>query len=71
MRKIEELLSKKCMSTYRFAKLIGVSQQTGRNIVQKKQFGKEYVLFQKICKELNCNPKDLLTKDELTELKNL
>ena len=71
MRKIEELLSSINMSTYRLAQLIGVSPQTARNIVQKKQFGKEYVLLNKICKALDCTPEDLLTKEELTELKNL
>ena len=71
MREIEALLLKRGMSTYRFAQLIGVSPQTARNIVQKKQFGKEYVLFKKTCKELGCDPKHLLTKEELTQLKNL
>jgi DNA-binding Xre family transcriptional regulator len=71
MRKIEKVLQEKKMSTYRLAQLIGASPQTTRNIVQKKQFGKEYVLLNKICKALDCEPKDLLNKEELTQLKNL
>lgn len=71
MRKIEQILLEINMSTYRLAQLIEVSPQTARNIVQKKQFGKEYLLLQKICVALDCDVTELLTDEELTELKKL
>lgn len=71
MRKIEKRLQEIGMSTYKFAQLIGESQQTTRNIVKKKQFGKEYVLFVKMCNALGCMGRELLTDEEIEELNNL
>ena len=71
MRKIEERLKEINMSVYKFAQLIGESQQTTRNIVKKKQFGKEHILLEKMCIVLDCDVRELLTDEEIKELNNL
>lgn len=67
---IKKKLEENNMSRYELAKRIGVTYPTIDNIYKGKSTSIKLEILESICKELNCNPNDILESDDL-QMKHL
>lgn len=67
---IKKKLEENNMSRYELAKRIGVTYPTIDNIYKGKSTSIKLEILESICKELNCNPNDILESDD-TKMKHL
>ena len=61
---IKKKLEENNMSRYELAKRIGVTYPTIDNIYKGKSTSIKLEILESICKELNCNPNDILESDD-------
>lgn len=61
---IKKKLEENNMSRYELAKRIGVTYPTIDNIYKGKSTSIKLEILESICKELNCNPIDILESDD-------
>jgi putative transcriptional regulator len=67
-RRLDEFLKEKGVSRYRLSLQTGISQGNLKKLAKGETTGIEFSVLERICKELNCQPGDLLVfvKEKVT-----